>query len=158
MDSELVSDSETSEKTRGGEESENGTSSPLAYTDIFNENFPYYLSIGMSYEEYWNKDADLVKSYRRADEYKRERKNQELWLQGLYVYTAMANLSPIFHDFAKKGTKAEPYPDKPYPITSKEVREEKERKERKRYERLMSYMKRKQEHLTEEEEVTEDVD
>lgn len=157
MDSELVSDSDVPKDEKGEEGSNDGSSSLLAYTNTFNKSFPYYLSIGMSYEEYWEKDADLVIAYRRADEFKRERKNQELWLQGLYVYTAMANLSPIFHDFAKKGTKAEPYPDKPYPITPKEAREEKERKERERFERLMSYMKRKQGHFKEEE-VTEDVD
>lgn len=157
MDSELVSDSDVPKDEKGEDGSKGGSSSLLAYTNTFNKSLPYYLSIGMCPEEYWEKDADLVIAYRRADEFKRERKNQELWLQGLYVYTAMANLSPIFHDFAKKGTKAEPYPDKPYPITPKEAREEKERKERERFERLMSYMKRKQGHFKEEE-VTEDVD
>lgn len=143
MDSELVSDSDYPNKVGKGDGQNNSLSPFLAYTTVFKKHFPYYLSVGMSYDEYWNGDAELVKDYRLADEYKRERRNQELWMQGLYVYTAIANLSPILHDFVKKGTTAEPYPDKPFPITPKEVREEKERKERERYMRLMSYMQKK---------------
>lgn len=152
----MVSDSDDPKETRGGDEQNTGLSPLLAYTNAFYKQFPYYLSIGMSSEEYWNGDADMVKYYREADELQRERKNQELWLQGLYVYQAVANLSPILHAFAKRGTKAEPYPDKPFPITPKELREEKERKERERYMRLMSYMKKKKDKTAEGEEVTED--
>ena len=59
-----------------------------------------------------------------------ERRNQELWLQGLYIYEALCDVSPVLHSMAKKGTKAHPYTEKPYPITEKQRRKEKEQRER----------------------------
>lgn len=100
------------------------------YTEQFNEVFPYYLSIGMTYEQFWYGDPWLAKYYRQAHELKVERKNQELWLQGLYVYEAICDVAPILHAMAKKGTKARPYPEQPYAITEKQRRREAEEKER----------------------------
>ena len=104
----------------------------ITYTKQFYDHFPYYLSIGMTYEQYWEDHADLVKYYRKAYELSNEKKNQELWLQGMYFYEAIARVSPLLQAFAKSGTKAEPYLDKPYPLTTKDAvvrkreREEKE--------------------------------
>ena len=106
-------------------------SSFLTYTEQFYEVFPYYLSIGMTYDQFWNDDPALARYYRQADEIKVERKNQELWLQGLYVYEALCDVAPILHAMAKKGTKAQPYPEKPYAITERQRRREAEEKERK---------------------------
>ena len=98
----MVSDSlsaNDSAKTRSERENR---SAPLSYSEIFYKQFPYYLSIGMNEEQYWDKDPLLVKYYREAEEIRKERINQELWLQGRYVYDAISNLSPILHAFAKK--------------------------------------------------------
>ena len=92
----------------------------VTYTERFHEQFPFYLSIGMTPEQFWDGDPVLAKAYRKADEIRMERKNQELWLQGMYIYEAICDASPILHDFAKKGTKPHPYVDKPYPITEKQ--------------------------------------
>lgn len=114
------------------EESEHTVHSPfLTYTEQFYEVFPYYLSIGMTYEQFWDGDPQLAKYYRQADEIRNERKNQELWLQGLYFYEALCDASPLFHAMAKKGTKAQPYSERPYPITSRQQRLDKAEKERK---------------------------
>ena len=103
------------------EGSERNSSLPVfTYTERFYEQFPYYLSIGMTPEQYWDGDTALVKYYRKADEIKLERVNQELWLQGMYIYEAICDVSPILHSFAKKGTKPHPYTDKPYPLTDKQ--------------------------------------
>ncbi len=103
------------------EGSEQDSSLPfVTYTERFNEQFPYYLSIGMTPEQYWDGDPEWARAFRKADEIRMERKNQELWLQGMYVYEAICDASPILHDFAKKGTKPYPYADKPYPITEKQ--------------------------------------
>lgn len=102
----------------------------LTYTEQFYEVFPYYLSIGMTYDQFWNDDPTLVMYYRQADEMRIERKNQELWLQGLYIYEALCDVAPIMHAMAKKGTKARPYAEQPYPITEKQRRREQEEKER----------------------------
>lgn len=95
------------------------------------------MSIGMSYDEFWNQDVCLVKVYRKAYELREKRRNQELWLQGLYFYEALCDASPLFRFSMKKGTiKPEPYVKEPYPITEAEVREREEREARKREERL----------------------
>lgn len=112
----------------GDDSTINGSSSPFTYTDKFKEIFPYYLAIGMTYDQFWNDDPELVKFYRKADEINRERRNQEMWFQGMYIYDAICCASPILQAFAKKGTKARPYPDSPYPITKRtQVKEKKER-------------------------------
>lgn len=54
------------------------------FTAIFEENCSYYMSIGMSYEEYWYGQADLPKYYRDAHTMRNKAENQKLWLQGLY--------------------------------------------------------------------------
>lgn len=104
--------------TEGGERD---SSLPLfTYTERFYEQFPYYLAIGMTPEQYWDGDPALAKYYRKADAIKSERVNQELWLQGMYIYEAICDASPILHSFAKKGTKPHPYTDKPYPLSDKQ--------------------------------------
>lgn len=148
MDSKLVSGSLS---VNG--ESEHSVRSLFTYTEQFYEKFPYYLSIGMTYEQYWNGDPNLVKYYRQADELKTDKKNQELWLQGMYIYEALCDVSPILQAMAKKGTKAHPYSDKPYAITEKQRRRELEEKERKvadKGKRMMEmFMKQTNKHFEE---------
>ena len=81
----MVSDSLlTDESANKGSEREN-RSAPPSYSEIFLAKFPYYLSIGMTEEQYWDRDSTLVKSYRKAEELRKERVNQEMWLQGMYL-------------------------------------------------------------------------
>ena len=84
------------------------------YADLFDEAFPYYLSIGMTYDQYWEGDSWLVKDYRKAHELRREEANWQAWLQGMYIYEAISDIAPVLHPFAKKGTRARRYSDKPY--------------------------------------------
>ncbi len=91
-------------------------------SQIFNDQFPYYLSIGMTYDQYWREDCLLVKAYRKADDIRRKRINQEAWLQGAYFYHALCAASPLLHAFAKEGTEAMPYMEKPIAITRDEIR------------------------------------
>lgn len=103
------------------------TTTPLkTYTEKFNELFPYYLSLGMTEEQYWDRDSTLVVPYRKAEELRTNRKNQEMWLQGAYIYDALCRVSPVLHAFAKKGSKPIPYPTEPYSITEKQAELKKE--------------------------------
>lgn len=137
----MVSDSLSNDKSVDkGSERENRSASPFPYTDIFNDKFPYHLSIGMTEEQYWDRDCCLVKSYRKAEELRRERVNQELWLQGMYFYDALARISPILHAFAKKGTKAQPYVEEAYPINKKKMEDVKVKKEKAKSEKGVRYM------------------
>ena len=117
MDGKLVSGSLSA--TMEGSERD-GSLPFVTYTERFHEQFPYYLSIGMTPEQYWDGDPEWARAFRKADELRMERKNQELWLQGMYFYEAICDASPILHDFAKRGTKPHPYADKPYPISEKQ--------------------------------------
>lgn len=74
----------------------------------------------MTADQFWNDDPTLVIYYRKAEELRNERRNQELWLQGMYIYEALCCVAPVQHAFAKKGTKPHPYSSNPYPITSHE--------------------------------------
>lgn len=94
----------------------------------------------MTYDQYWNDDCMLVKYYREADKMRYERMNQQLWLQGMYVYNAICCAAPIFHPFAKKGTTAAPYPDKPYALSADSVRESKKEKEKSSFDKGMMFM------------------
>ena len=119
-----------------------GRSVPFSnsYTTKFHEVFPYYLSIGMTPEQYWDGDPLLAKYYRQAEEIKQKRKNQELWLQGLYFYEALCDVAPILHAFAKKGTKPAPYPDHPYSLTTKDREAERKLQEERDREKARRYM------------------
>ena len=108
-----------------------------SYGEIFEQLCPYYMSIGMSYDEYWDGDVEAVKAYRQADELRKKQRNFELWLQGKYMYDALCSTSPLFRFTMKSGTiKPEPYTKEPYPITASEVRELEERRQREMEERL----------------------
>ena len=108
-----------------------------SYGEIFKQLCPSYMSIGMSYDEFWEQDMSLVEAYRKAYELREKRRNQELWLQGMYFYEALCDASPLFRFSMKKGTiKPEPYVKEPYPITAAEVREREEREARRKEERL----------------------
>ena len=132
MDGKLVSGSLSA--TMEGSEQE--SSFPLiTYTQRFYDEFPAYLSIGMTPEQYWDGDPELARAYRKAEEIRRERRNQELWLQGMYIYEAICDASPILHAFAKKGAKPHPYVDRPYPITEKQYKRNKEDEEKAKFEK-----------------------
>lgn len=108
-----------------------------SYTETFEQLCPYYMSIGMTYDEFWYKDVKLAEYYRKAEELRVQRKNQEAWLQGMYIYEALCDASPLFRFTMKKGTiKPEPYAKEPYPITEKEVEQRKERDAKLKEERL----------------------
>lgn len=94
----------------------------------------------MTAEQYWDEDCLSVKYYREAEEIRKERMNQELWLQGRYVYDAISCLSPVLHAFAKKGTKAKSYLDEPYPITKQTQKEEVAKKEKANSQKGLRYM------------------
>lgn len=114
MDEELVSDSSVSNEY--GIEEEDGEDRPLLYSERFEKAFPWYLSIGMTYSQFWDEDCMLAKYYREAERLREEKFNREAHLQGLYIYEALCDASPIFNSLAPKGTKPHPYPQKPYEL------------------------------------------
>lgn len=78
------------------------------------------MSYGMTYDEFWHGSPYLVKFYREAKKISIRQKDEEMWMQGVYIYDALCRVSPILHAFSKSGTKPLPYPDKPYLSTVEE--------------------------------------
>lgn len=117
--------------------------SPNSYTKAFNDHFPYYLAVGMSPEQYWDGDPMLAKYYRKSDEILRKRRNEELWLQGMYIYEALCDVAPVLHSFAKKGTKPRPYADHPYALTARDRKEEQKLAEKREKDKARRYMEAK---------------
>jgi len=93
------------------------------YTEIFKEVLPYYLSIGMTYDEFYLQDVELTKFYRQAYEIKEDRYNSHMWLQGMYIYDAIS--SSLYNVFCRKsGQQAISYPSKPYAMTEQQKEQE----------------------------------
>ena len=86
----------------------------ISLTKTFEELCPIYMSFGMTYDEYWNDEAYKCKFYRECHKIKVKQKDEELWQQGMYIYEALCDVSPILHAFSKNGTKPLPYSNKPY--------------------------------------------
>ncbi len=77
--------------------------------------------MGMSYEQFWEQSPYLVQTYLKAFRLKRELENEMAWIQGLYIYDAIA---VCFQNvLKKKGQKSEKYLEKPidiFPLTKRE--------------------------------------
>ena len=97
-------------------------------TQLFEELCPIFMSYGMSYNEYWYGSPYRAKFYSKAHQIKIKQKDEELWMQGMYIYEALCDVSPILHAFSKNGTKPLPYATHPYTkdIERNKTKEEKE--------------------------------
>ena len=126
MDDELTAISSSNGIQVGGVGS--ATETPDTCREIFDKAFPSYLAMGMTYDEFYNKDHTLAIAYRKAHEIKREQVNEKLWLQGAYIYEAIIRVSPLLIPFAKH-PKAEPYLNKPYTMKDGEKKPDKENAE-----------------------------
>lgn len=110
-------------------ENKEGEESPsLSYHEIIDRLCPDYLAMGMTWDEYWNGDPEMVVAFRKAHELKRKQKNYDLWLQGMYIYEALADVSPLFHAFVKD-PKPIPYSAQPYALDDEEAEKRKKNEE-----------------------------
>lgn len=94
--------------------------------DIIHKCLPYYMAMGMTYEQFMEGDPELAKFYREAYDIKQHEQNTMLWLQGRYVYDAIISASPLF---MFKPSKPHDYVERPYPLTIEEANELKEKKQ-----------------------------
>lgn len=100
---------------------------------------PVLMAMGMTYDEYWNGDNYAPRLFMKADRLRRKRQNEELWLQGLYVYRAVHSLAPELNA-ASKEFKPEPYLDRPIPLDEKEVQEREEERIRAEAQKFAAYI------------------
>jgi hypothetical protein len=95
-----------------------GEGEPFSFSKLFHDVEAYYISIGMTYEQFWHGDVWLAKVYRDAEELRERRANAEAWRNGFYMASALS--STVGNMFRKKGSKPIKYMDRPIPLTQKE--------------------------------------
>ena len=99
-------------------------------TEVFEECFPFYLAIGMSYAEYWEGDPSLARYYRKAYRLKQDEINNNAWLQGLYIYDAVSTaLFNALRGMGKSKPPAKEYAKQPYDFNNKVKTEAEKAKE-----------------------------
>jgi hypothetical protein len=86
----------------------------------------------MTYEQFWLGDPAICNAYRKAEQIRRRRVNEELWLNG--IYTAEALASTVGNMFSK--SQKHKYPSEPKPITMDEIEERKERERKAKMEKI----------------------
>ena len=106
--------------------------------ETFHRLLPWYLSMGMTYQEYWDDIPELTKYYRDAYQYVRKSKNEEMWREGYYIYIAVS--TALSNGFRKKGASAIDYLEEPIPFTRLELMEKQEKEDRSRLARIMSHV------------------
>lgn len=96
---------------------------------MFQKAFPIYLAAGMTYEEFWEKEGWLVKSYREAQRIKHNDVNYAAWLNGVYILQALQSGVPVvLNGIAKNHIDLPNFPDKPIDFSEK-GKEQKEKKQ-----------------------------
>lgn len=93
------------------------------YTEIFEELCPLFLSMGMTYQEYWEGNNELPSLYLKKYRIEQDRTNEQAWLSGLYIYDALCNLAPMFRPFSKK-VNIKPYRKEPFSTIRKNADQE----------------------------------
>ena len=77
----------------------------------------------MSWEAFWYGNLNRLFYYWQKNQYEIERKNQELWVQGMYFMEALASVNDTKHRVK--------YPDKPHRLTEmSDVEKEAEKRRR----------------------------
>lgn len=64
-----------------------------SYTELFNEAIPFFLNIGVSYDDFWYGDVEITRAYYQAylleEEHKQRETDTLAWLVGSYVAEAI---------------------------------------------------------------------
>jgi hypothetical protein len=82
------------------------------------------MAYGMSYEQYWYGEPNMVKAYREAYMLRRRKENEDMWLQGMYFCKALESV--IGTAFGKQRIKYVKEPFDLFPKTKIELEQEKE--------------------------------
>lgn len=109
----------------------------FSYTEIFEAQCPLYMSIGMTYDEFWEESADRVIAYRKAYILRQKRNNANAWAQGRYIYDALSAVVPALRGLSKEPVS--PYLEEPYPITKEDMEDYERRQMEKQASEFRAY-------------------
>lgn len=91
----------------------------FSLTNYFNECCPYFMSIGMTYEQFWYGDPTIAEATFKSFKIKEKREAKKIkwtnWEIGLYVYEAICDVAPVLQAFSK-AKKPLQFSEKPYNI------------------------------------------
>ena len=90
--------------------------------------------MGMTYEQFWDGDTDAHAIFRKAKKLALSEQNRNAWLQAMYFYEAMIDVTPYVKAFSK--SKPRPFREEPYDLFEDERKAREEREEREAYERI----------------------
>ena len=112
---------------------------PFSVTTLFEDSCPFFMSLGMSYDDFWNGDCELTRYNLRAHKIKQDRLNSEMYWQGYYTFYATHRA--VLKAFAKNESEAAQvnYLDRPLPRTVEEVEELKRQDEIERQQQMKAY-------------------
>ena len=101
---------------------------PKTLREIFEDACPYYLSAGMTYDEFWKGRPRMVIAYRKKMRIDSNKINDEAWLNGRYIHIAVS--AAIHNKFRKKEEKAVDYPLEPFSTGSESEAKKSEKKKK----------------------------
>lgn len=78
----------------------------------------------MTYEQFWDDDPALAKYYRKADKLRNDRKNTDMWIQGMYIYDAVSTV--VYNVWCRGKSQPQKYAEKPYQFDVVKSQEERE--------------------------------
>lgn len=116
----------------GGQLEDTQKASQRPIRTYFRELYSYFLSIGMSREEFWDDDVELINDYIKAENIRQVKINNQLWLQGAYFQMAIASCF----------SKSSKYPKQPLPLTEYEIENTKKQKVQKLKQALIAKSKK----------------
>lgn len=94
----------------------------------------------MPRDEYWNGDLFAVYDYIAAEKITRQRRNHEMWIQGMYIYNAIGAFAEFLgSSFAKHRPQPKPYCKEPFPITEEATKAKKDADMEKEQQRWKDY-------------------
>lgn len=102
------------------------------------------MAIGMGYDEFWNCSPSRYIAYREAHKLRVEQKNQEMWMQGLYVFKAIETALHNQPAFSTEPVQPVSYLEEPIritPYTEQEKIQKEEAQREKELKALTDYLK-----------------
>lgn len=110
------------------------------FTDVFEELCPYFMSIGVSYDDFWNGEFEITKFALKADEYTQRRKNSEFWLNSIYIFRAILDAAPAYKEFSNQNETISYSVKEPFPLSKKEIEKQAEKEKEEKMNRIKDYM------------------